>query len=76
MRLEQAVPDAGLVHFDAQEVPVRVLRGLLHQAFPVAEADLEDQRRLPAENRREVERSGRIVQAVDGPEFFERTLLR
>ena len=70
------MPDAGLVHLDADEVLPGVLHGLLHQARAVAEADFQHPGRVAAEESVEIQYGCRVVHAPARPQFLQRALLR
>ena len=55
---QQQMPDAGLVHFDAQKIGFRLGRGEFGQGLAVTEADLQDAWRAPAEYLLEIEALG------------------
>lgn len=74
-RCHQAVTDAWLVHFDANEIGGRVFKCLLHERFAISESDLEDARRIARKKRHEIERHGRKVHAEIRPQLGKRAVL-
>ena len=73
--LQQAMSDAGLVHFDSDVIPVRVFGGLLHQCFAVSETNFHNSWRLSAEHCVEVQLCRRELDSERRPQCFERLLL-
>ena len=57
----------GVVNLDAHKVPIRLPGGHGDQAFAVAEADLEYDRGVAAEQRLEVERLVGVLDTVFRP---------
>jgi hypothetical protein len=72
--LEQG-PHAGRVDLDAQEIGVTARRGNLRGGMPHAETDLDDQRRVAAEQADRIQRLGGIGHQVSGPQLLQGTLL-
>jgi len=70
------MPYTRFVHFDAEEIQVRVLKGLLYQRVAITETNFEDYRRAATEDCIEVDCLGTEVDAIRRPEFEEGTLLR
>ncbi len=70
------MPDAGLVHLDADEVQLRVVFGLLYERVAVAKTDLEHPGCPSPEQSIEVQRIVAGIYAVSGPQFLQRALLR
>src|SRR5690606_22797173 len=73
--VEQAA-DARAVHFDADEIAIRLAFAGEQQLLAIAEADLDHARGLAAEHGIEVARLAPVVQAVGGPVQLEGALLR
>ena len=74
-RLDQAMADARFMHFDAEEVLVRVLRRLLDECFAIAETDLENNRGTAPEQCVKIAGNAVVIEAVVRPVFVQRTLL-
>ncbi len=74
-RLQHQVADAGPMHFDAEEIPLRVRRGECDQRFAVAEPDLERACRVAAEDRRQVKRTFHGFEAESWPELLPGAIL-
>jgi len=72
---QEAMPDTRLVHFDAEEVQVRVVERLLHQCVTVTETDFEHDLCRVTEDCDEIDRRGTEVNAVGWPEFQQGALL-
>ncbi len=72
---QQAMPDARLVHLDAEEIPRGVLECLLHQRVAVAESDFENDGCMPAEQPVEIHGFGTELDAVRWPQNLERPRL-
>jgi hypothetical protein len=64
--------DARRMHLAGDEVALRQRRGDRRRALAHAEADLEDRRRLAAEQRRHVERLGAVGEQQARPELGQR----
>lgn len=75
MRLQETMPNAGLVHLDAQEIQMSILRCLLDESVTVAETDFEHDRGVATEQRIEVDAFGFGIDAKLGPELLQRALL-
>jgi hypothetical protein len=73
---DQAMPDTGVVYFNADLILIRVPGGLLHQGFAVTKANLEHHRRCTAKECGEVEWFCLEIDAEFGPQFIEGSLLR
>ncbi len=74
-RFYQAVTDARLVDFDANEIGGRVFKCLLHERFAITVSDLKNARRIARKKRREIEWRGRKVQAEMRPQLGKRAVL-
>ena len=73
---DQAMSDTRIVHFDTYVVHLRILTGLLHERFAIAEADFEGSRRDSAEQMLEIERFSLESQPILRPQVLDRPLLR
>ena len=76
MRLQQAMADARLVDLDTDKVKIRVRLRQFHQRLTVAESDLENERRLAAEDRRRIEWRIAELESESRPQLGQRTFLR
>jgi hypothetical protein len=73
---EQQSPDSWSVHLDAEVIPLRVQRGERRQMSAIAEADLDNARCAPAEERIKIHELPVESDAVLRPQFSQGALLR